>query len=132
MSKRVKTKVSLDDSEFVSKVATLVCRIQQGFVEKWNTTEKDWSRVQDHDLPNGARYSASSGDGRLSFRGFSFLLTDGTWITVKVKKPWLHWYPGFSDFRRNALNSPDQIEAITIYGSYSSFEDWIVSLQSPL
>lgn len=129
MSRIRMTKVPLDDSVFGYNVAMPVCKIQQDFVRKWNNAEKDWNLPQDHDLPNGALYSASSGDGRLSFRGFSFLLIDGTWITVKVKTPWHHWYSGLGDFRRNKVDAPDRIEAITIHGSYTSFENWVKSLQ---
>ena len=118
-----KTKVPLGNVNW--HLVRLIFDLQRQFVQGWNEREQDWDAEQNDDLPGGARYSACRpGNGIRCFSGFSIVLPDGTWIVVQAKDSWDHWYPGLGDFRRNKLESIEQIKSITVYGDYLAFVNW--------
>ena len=106
-----------------------LCHIQQHFVRQWNHTELTTDSQPSHDLPNGAKYTASGIASRSRFNGASFVLSDGTWICLHATRGWMHWHEGWS-FCRNELN-PSQVKKVVVHGSMDSFSRWLSSLQPP-
>lgn len=114
-------KVTITDQQTINTLST----IQQQFVAKWNRNERDWTHGEDdHDLPHGAKFTASIAGLRAGGTiGVGFCLPGGTYVCLLAVRSWKSWHDGWS-FERHAL-LPEQIRKVVVIGSLEVFEQWL-------